>query len=142
MERRISKELEKVRQKFDAECVNDSLVKWHVAINGPDDSPYFGGTFLVELTFKADYPFTAPDLTFQTKIYHPNINHRGEICLALLKNEWSPSKTPLMILENLVQLLKRPDSDDPLVPEIASIFNRDLNAFKAKAEEWTHKYAV
>lgn len=140
--RRLAKELEKIAENFDAECKGDDLFKWQVAILGPDNSPYFGGTFIVELTFPEDYPFRAPDVRMETKIYHPNINHKGEICLGVLKDGWNPSVTAREIVEGIVQLLLNPNPEDPLVPEIASLIKRDPATFKTKAEEWTHKYAL
>ena len=140
--KRLAREMEKTREKFDVECVNDNIMKWHVALPGPDHSSYFGGTFLVELTFPSDYPFRSPEAIFQTKIYHPNINHKGDVCLGTIKDGWTPAYTPLMIVECILELLSTPNPDDPLVPEIASLFRRDPASFRNKAEEWTHQYAM
>lgn len=53
---------------------------------GPDDSPYVGGVFFLNIHFPTDYPFKPPKINFVTRIYHPNINQNGAICLDILKD--------------------------------------------------------
>ena len=60
---------------------------------GPPDSPYSGGVFFLNITFPTDYPFKPPKVQFITKIYHPNINANGSICLDILRDQWSPALT-------------------------------------------------
>jgi ubiquitin-protein ligase len=62
-------------------------------IMGPHDSPYSGGVFFVNIHFPPDYPFKPPKVSFQTKVYHPNVNSQGSICLDILKDQWSPALT-------------------------------------------------
>ncbi len=59
---------------------------WRATIIGPDGSPYSGGVFLLTVTFPQDYPFKPPKFRFITKVYHPNINSNGSICLDILKD--------------------------------------------------------
>lgn len=69
----------------------DNLRYFAVAIEGPEDSPYEKGVFQLELFLPADYPMAPPKVRFLTKIYHPNVDKLGRICLDVLKDKWSPA---------------------------------------------------
>lgn len=57
-----------------------------------DCAPYEKGAFRIELTFPAEYPFKPPKITFKTKIYHPNIDEKGQVCLPIISPEnWKPA---------------------------------------------------
>ena len=109
---------------------------------GPDDSPYTGGVYFLNIPFPTDYPFKPPKVTFTTRIYHPNINSNGSICLDILKDQWSPALTISKVLLSISSLLTDPNPDDPLVPEIAHIYKGDKPKYEATAREWTRKYAM
>ena len=57
------------------------------------DSPYSGGVFFLAIHFPTDYPFKPPKVNFTTRIYHPNLNSNGSICLDILRDQWSPALT-------------------------------------------------
>jgi len=109
---------------------------------GPADSPYAGGVFFLDIAFPADYPFKPPKIHFTTRIYHPNINQNGGICLDILKDQWSPALTTSKVLLSVCSLLTDPNPDDPLVPEIANTFKLDYAKYEKTAREWTTKYAM
>ena len=111
-------------------------------IRGPQDSPYEGGVFELELFLPEEYPMAAPKVRFLTKIYHPNIDTLGRICLDILKEQWSPALTISKVLLSICSLLTDPNPDDPLVPEIAQIYKTDPNRYAELAKEWTRKYAM
>ena len=115
---------------------------WNALIHGPPDSPYAEGMFNLEVKFPNDYPFKPPKVTFLTKVYHPNVNSNGGICLDILKDQWSPALTISKVLLSITSLLTDPNPDDPLVPDIAHLYKTDRETYDKNAREWTRKYAL
>ncbi|KAG5197405.1 hypothetical protein MG293_017339 [Ovis ammon polii] len=144
--KRIQKELTDLQRDPPAQCsagpVGDDLFHWQATIMGPNDSPYQGGVFFLTIHFPTDYPFKPPKVVFTTKIYHPNINSNGSICLDILRSQWSPALTVSKVLLSICSLLCDPNPDDPLVPEIAHTYKADREKYNRLAREWTQKYAI
>lgn len=105
------------------------------------DSPYSGGVYFLTIHFPTDYPFKPPKISFTTRIYHPNINSNGSICLDILRDQWSPALTVSKVLLSICSLLTDPNPDDPLVPEIAQTYKTNRQRYDETAREWTRKYA-
>ena len=119
------------------------LTEWHATIQGPDGSPYAGGIFKLHIKFPREYPFKSPTVKFITPIYHPNINSKtGDICLDILKSQWSPVLKLEKLLLSISALLVDPNPDDPLVVDIANLFKTNRVEFDLNARSWTQKYAM
>ncbi|XP_077804329.1 ubiquitin-conjugating enzyme E2 L3 isoform X1 [Macaca mulatta] len=94
--RRLMKELEEIRKcgmkNFRNIQVDEAnLLTWQGLIV-PDNPPYDKGAFRIEINFPAEYPFKPPKITFKTKIYHPNIDEKGQVCLPVISAEnWKPA---------------------------------------------------
>lgn len=68
----------------------DNLLHWVGTIRGPNGTPYEGRVYRIQMKFPTDYPYTAPAITFDTPIFHPNVDQNGNICLDILKAILSP----------------------------------------------------
>ncbi|KAI0084993.1 ubiquitin-conjugating enzyme/RWD-like protein, partial [Irpex rosettiformis] len=119
----------------------DNLFHWSATLPGPEGSVYEGGVFNVDIILGPDYPFSAPHMTFRTRIYHMNISERGGICIDILKHNWSPALSLFKVILSLSSLLTDPNPKDPLVPSIATEYVRNRKKHDSTAREWTRLYA-
>ena len=143
--KRISGELKDLQRDPPSNCsagpTGDDMFNWEGCIFGPEDTPFFGGVFKLAIHFPVDYPFRAPHVKFLTRIYHPNINSAGLICLDILKDKWSPALTISKLLLSISSLLSDPNPDDPFVPDIANLYKQDRAAYEERARMWTLQFA-
>ncbi|XP_064389465.1 ubiquitin-conjugating enzyme E2 E3-like [Halichondria panicea] len=118
-----------------------NLFEWTASIEGPAESAYEGGHFLLELRFPSDYPFRPPKVIFKTRIYHCNINSQGVVCLDLLQDQWTPALNVGKLLLSLTLLLSNCNPNDPLVGSIAKQYRTDKEKHDDTAKLWTQRYA-
>ena len=76
-----------------------------------------------------------------TKIYHPNIDFLGRICLDVLKTNWSPALQIRSVLLSIQCLLSEPNTADPLNEKVNEHWLKDVNDAVKTAREWTLKHA-
>lgn len=85
---------------------------------------------------------TCVQVKFATKIYHPNVKSDGGVCHEMLNDGWSPQLKLSEVLLMVNQILKEPNPENPLEPEIANQYKADRNAFNKQAKEWTKKCVI
>ncbi|KAI9332519.1 ubiquitin-conjugating enzyme/RWD-like protein [Obelidium mucronatum] len=90
------------------------------------ESPFDGGRFKVAITVPETYPMDPPHIRFLSKVCHPNVHWTtGEICLDLLKTNWSPAWTLKSACLAISLLLDSPEPDSPLNCDIANLLRCD-----------------
>ena len=97
--------------------------------------------FQLEIFLPQTYPVEPPKVRFVTKLYHPNIDKIGRICISILKSEWSPALTIAKVLLSIQSLLSDPNPEDPLDTAVADHWIKDKADAEKTAREWTKKYA-
>ncbi|XP_003704500.1 ubiquitin-conjugating enzyme E2 T [Megachile rotundata] len=144
---RLKRELERLAQHpSEGICCfskSDDLENLVATIIGPHGSPYSGCIFQLEINISKQYPFEPPRITFQTPIYHPNIDNKGRICMDLLnmppKGSWKPTIGLKNLLDAVQCLLANPNPDDPLMADIAQEYKFNRQEFEKKAKRFAEK---
>ncbi|CAI9771439.1 unnamed protein product [Fraxinus pennsylvanica] len=100
----------------------DDLMNFEVTIQ-PDEGYYLGGAFVFSFQISPIYPHEAPKVKCKTKVYHPNIDLEGNVCLNILREDWKPVLNINTIIYGLYHLFTEPNHEDPLNPDAASVVN-------------------
>mmetsp|Transcript_59744 Transcript_59744/g.105076 ORF Transcript_59744/g.105076 Transcript_59744/m.105076 type:complete len:195 (-) Transcript_59744:53-637(-) len=143
---RIKKEIEDLRndKASGMSVVVDPYNPKHLTgtLKGPDDTPYAGGVFEVDIIIPDDYPFSPPKMKFVTKVWHPNVSSvTGAICLDILKDQWSPALTMKTAMLSLQALMCSPEPNDPQDAVVATMYKERQAEFVSTAKYWTESYA-
>merc|ERR1712221_13386 len=136
--RRLHKELEDMRKSGlksfrDIQVDEQNILTWHGLIV-PENAPYNKGAFRIEINFPAEYPFKPPKIAFKTKIYHPNIDEKGQVCLPIISAEnWKPATKAEQVIQALLALIHDPEPEHPLRADLADEYLKDSSSFKKKS---------
>lgn len=96
----------------------NDLLSFQLIIS-PDEGFYRAGRFTFQFKIGPNYPHEPPKVKCQNKIYHPNIDLDGNVCLNILREDWKPVLTVNAIVYGLQYLFLEPNPEDPLNKEAA-----------------------
>lgn len=102
----------------------NDLTSFNVIVT-PDSGFWAGGKYIFSLTIPGGYPHEPPKVVCKTKIYHPNINLEGAVCLNILREDWKPVLDINGVIYGLIYLFYEPNPGDPLNREAADLFRND-----------------
>jgi ubiquitin-conjugating enzyme E2 S len=103
-------------------------------LEGPQETPYEGKSFLLRFTFGAEFPATPPTAHFLTKVYHPNICiSTGAVCVNTLKRDWQSSHTLKHCLAVIRCLLLQPFPDSALNEDAGKLFMESYEEYCKRA---------
>lgn len=143
--KRVAKELEELQEELpqylrNLDSDDSNVLEWRVLFL-PETPPYNLKAFNLRISFPGDYPLKPPTVTFTTRIYHPNVDSDGQICLPIIsKDNWKPYFRAYQVLEALNVLVNTPDLEQPVRVELADLLTQDPELFYKKAEEFTLQY--
>lgn len=143
--KRLTKEFQDISRNppagVSAEPISGDMFHWAGTITGPENTPYSGGNFKLDITFPPEYPHKAPVVKFVTKIYHPNIDDAGLACIDILRDKWAPSIKIDRVLQECRTLLAQPHPDSPSNAIAGQEFVTEKAKYEQKARQMTQQYA-
>jgi len=101
----------------------DNIFSWVGTIEGAKGTVYENLKYSLTLSFANEYPYKAPVVKFSTPCFHPNVDQFGNICLDILKEQWSPAYNVRTILLSIQSLLGEPNNDSPLNTHAAGLWS-------------------
>lgn len=132
----------------------DDILNFTLRIE-PDEGMYRGGSFHFTFAINQNFPHDPPKVLCTQKIYHPNIDLEGKVCLNILREDWKPvlnlnavivglqvssspicsctssqGATRLTVLACLKFLFLEPNASDPLNKDAADDLRNSRETFK------------
>jgi len=112
--------------------LND-LMNFEVVIN-PDKGYWANYVYRFSFAVPDMYPHEPPKVRCLDKIYHPNIDLNGNVCLNILRADWKPVLDLNAVIYGLIVLFESPNADDPLNHEAAKLLRENPSKFKQNVE--------
>lgn len=96
----------------------------------PDEGMYRGGQFSFTFTITPSFPHEPPRVQCREKIYHPNIDLEGKVCLNILREDWKPVLNLNAVIVGIQFLFLEPNASDPLNKDAAEDLRMNRETFR------------
>lgn len=106
----------------------EDLFRFSIFIR-PVEGYYKLGTFKFTVEIGENFPIDPPRIKCTQKIYHPNIDLEGNVCLNILREDWSPVLSLNLVLLGLNFLFLEPNPNDPLNKAAANVLVKNNMVF-------------
>ncbi|KAK2592127.1 NEDD8-conjugating protein ubc12 [Conoideocrella luteorostrata] len=107
----------------------DDILNFVLTID-PDEGMYRTGRFTFDFSINQNFPHEPPKVRCREKIYHPNIDLEGKVCLNILREDWKPVLNLNAVIVGLQFLFLEPNASDPLNKEAAEDLRHNRESFK------------
>ncbi|KAL8646294.1 MAG: hypothetical protein Q9210_006220, partial [Variospora velana] len=107
----------------------DDILNFTLTIE-PDEGMYKGGAFHFSFAINQNFPHDPPKVKCTQKIYHPNIDLEGNVCLNILREDWKPVLNLNAVIVGLQFLFLEPNASDPLNKDAAEDLRTNRDGFK------------
>jgi len=119
----------------------DNLLFFKLEVK-PSEGSYKGGRFFFSINVSESYPHDAPKVKCDQKVYHPNIDLEGNVCLNILREDWKPVLSISAVIYGIIFLFTEPNADDPLNERAAKVLRTSKRQFETNVYQSMRGYTV
>ncbi|KAG9237468.1 hypothetical protein BJ875DRAFT_395206 [Amylocarpus encephaloides] len=134
--------IENPHQYMDVYVSQSNMNFWKVVMQGPPESTYSKGTFLLYIDIGSEFPRKPPSARFITPMLHPNITKHGRICHPIFSREWSPATRVYQVLQQVYGILMALEARDAVDPLAALKFWCDKASGNKQVMEYVKQFAL
>ncbi|KAG4300623.1 hypothetical protein PCK1_003052 [Pneumocystis canis] len=112
----------------------DDFLNFYLMIDPDEEGFYKGGSFRFKFNIDINYPYNPPKVKCMQKVYHPNIDLDGNVCLNILREDWKPVLSLSTIMFGLQYLFLDPNTEDPLNKVAADDLRNNKENFRQNVQ--------
>jgi len=119
----------------------EDTLKHNFCLLGPQESPWADCILNGYVKFPVNYPFSPPEIKFETRSLHPNIYTDGKVCLSILNSTqdetgyfqqcelWSPALDLRCVFICILNLFTEPNLESPANLDACIAYRTDIRKF-------------
>ncbi|EAY08091.1 Ubiquitin-conjugating enzyme family protein [Trichomonas vaginalis G3] len=119
-----------------------NYLKYFIVRVQPESGLWELGQFDFEFRIPDEFPFQRPRVKCLTKIFHPNIDEEGSVCLSILREAYNPTVSIPFLIAGIQYLFTEPEPNDPLNKEAAQQMINDFALFKTNVDKYVCLYCT
>lgn len=95
-------------------------------------------TFVI--TLPNDYPFSSPKIQCLQKIFHPNVDINGNVCLDFLRHKWTSAMGISWVIYGIFLFFIQPIGENALNTEAGDLLLKNKKLFEKKARKYEENF--
>ncbi|KCZ81610.1 hypothetical protein H312_00934 [Anncaliia algerae PRA339] len=134
---RLKNELATISLPLNTELQEIDEFKLEYSIQSP--SNLYKNKYTFAINIPRDYPFDSPKVHCLDKIFHPNIDEDGNVCLEFLRHNWTSAMGISWIIYGIYLFFADPEGKDALNIKAGDLLLKNKESFEKIVREYENE---